>query len=283
MSAAPLRLMAILAHPDDEALGLGGVLARSHAEGVRTCVVTATRGQSGRYKGIRPGTEGHPGTDALARVREVELRAAIAALGVDELVLLDHMDGKLDQVAPSEILPHLVRELRRFRPQVVLTFGPDGAYGHPDHIAISQFTATATVCAADAGFALAGADASYATHAIDKLYYMAWEMKSKAAFEKAFRRYAATVDGQERTPIGWPAWQITTNIDTSAHWQAAWAAVKAHASQVSEFGDLGALSPEDHQLMWNKQSFYRVMSRVNGGRTHETDLFAGLRSAQEAR
>ena len=70
------KLMAVLAHPDDESLGFGGTLAKYAAEGVEVVVLTATRGESGRYRGIRPGEPGHPGRDELARLREQELRAA---------------------------------------------------------------------------------------------------------------------------------------------------------------------------------------------------------------
>ena len=142
----PLRLMAILAHPDDESLGVGGTLAKYASEGVEVFLVTATRGQSGRYHGHRePGK--HPGAEQLGRIRESELRAAVAVLGIRELTLLDYHDQALDRADPAEAVARLVAELRRVRPDVVLTFGPDGAYGHPDHIAICQF-ATAAVAAA---------------------------------------------------------------------------------------------------------------------------------------
>ena len=84
-----LRLMVVAAHPDDETLGFGGVLARYAEEGVETFVVTATRGENGRYLGHGPGSGEHPGRVALSRIREEELRAAAAALGVREVSLLD--------------------------------------------------------------------------------------------------------------------------------------------------------------------------------------------------
>ena len=88
-----LRLMAIFAHPDDESLGNAGTLARYAAEGVEVTLVTATRGQRG-WLGDR---SANPGPEALGRVREAELHAAASALGVREVVLLDHMDGELLQ------------------------------------------------------------------------------------------------------------------------------------------------------------------------------------------
>ena len=115
-----LRLCGVFAHPDDETLGTGGTLARYAAEGVETYVVTATRGQRGRY---RDNTD-HPGPEALGRIREAELRAACAVLGVTEVSLLDYWDKDLDQAPHDEIIGQLVAHVRRIRPQVVVTFDP---------------------------------------------------------------------------------------------------------------------------------------------------------------
>ena len=272
-----LRLMAILAHPDDESMGLGGALARCHGEGIHTSVVTATLGQAGRYRGIRPGEPGHPGATGLGEIRRKELDAAVNVLGVDELIVLDYIDQQLDQADPREILPRLAAAIRRIRPQVVITFAPDGAYGHPDHIAISQFAGAAIVTAADPAAHLPGDAAGDAPHAVEKFYYMAWNETDKEAFEKAFRRMSAMVDGVERSPRGWPAWQITTMIDTSAHWDTAWKSVECHVSQIAAYEALAKLPPAAHEALWGRQAFYRAFSRVNAGRALETDLFAGLR------
>ena len=78
-STGPLRLLAVLAHPDDESLGVGGVLAKYAAEGVETAVLTATHGQAGRFRGVKEGEGEHPGRDALARIREEELRGVAVA------------------------------------------------------------------------------------------------------------------------------------------------------------------------------------------------------------
>ena len=139
-----LKLMAVLAHPDDESLGFGGTLATYAAAGVETSLVMATRGEAGRYGEHRRGSPEHPGPDALARIREGELRAAAAILGIRDIAFLDYRDQELDRADPREAVARIVHQLRRTRPDVVLTFGQDGAYGHPDHIAICQF-ATAAV------------------------------------------------------------------------------------------------------------------------------------------
>src|ERR1700751_1304396 len=94
------RLMAVLAHPDDESLGIGGTLAKYASEGVDVFLLTATRGDSGRYHGHRPGEPEHPGAVTLARIRKTELRAAASVLGVREVSLLDYQDQHLDSADP---------------------------------------------------------------------------------------------------------------------------------------------------------------------------------------
>ena len=101
--------------------------------------------------------------------REAELRAAASLLKLHDVCLLDYVDGDLDQADPATITAQLAAHLRRIRPQVVVTFGPDGAYGHPDHIAISQFTTAAALSAADSAYR---PDLG-AAHRLCKLYYLA--------------------------------------------------------------------------------------------------------------
>src|SRR5436305_13450344 len=93
--------------------------------------------------------EEYPGLEALGKRREAELYAAAEVLGLRGIDFLDYIDGDLDQAPAQEAIAKIVGHLRRVKPQVVLTFGPDGCYGHPDHIAISQFTTIATVRAAE--------------------------------------------------------------------------------------------------------------------------------------
>ena len=160
----PLRLLAVLAHPDDESLGVGGTLAKYAAEGIDVFLLTATRGDAGRFRGHRPGAPGHPGAEALGAIREAELRAAATVLGVREVALLDYGDSLLDRAHPREIVAAIASHLRHVRPDVVVTFGPDGAYGHPDHVAISQSTTAAIVAAADPAFAHDGVGAAGSPH-----------------------------------------------------------------------------------------------------------------------
>lgn len=272
---AARRLMAVLAHPDDESLGFGGTLAKYVSEGVECALVTATRGQAGRYRGLPQSHPEHPGAERLAEIREAELRAAAAALGIRDLTLLDYHDQQLDRAEPSVAIDAIAAQVRRFRPDVVLTFGADGGYGHPDHIAVSQFTTAAVVRAAGARPPDGDGD-RHPPHAVSKLYYLAWPKAAWEAYEAAFRRLISTVDGQERQGTPWPDWALTTVIDTRAFWSTVWQAVSCHESQVTAYEKLRDLAPHHHEALWGWQSYYRVFSTVNGGRARETDLFEGL-------
>ncbi len=267
----PLRLLACLAHPDDESLGTGGTLIRYAEEGVETYLVTATYGDAGRYKGARDGPT-WPGRDGLAKIREQELRAAAGVLGVREVIGLGYRDGELDRAPAGEVIARIAAEIRRLRPQVVFTFAGDGSYGHPDHIAISQFTTAAVVRAAHADPDVAGAP-----HAVSKLYWLAWPQSAMQAYSESAKLPRPTVDGVERHPVAWPDWEITTRIDTLAHWPRVWEAVKCHDSQSASWQGLDRVTPENRAVIWGFDSYYRVFSLVNGGRVPETDLFAGLR------
>lgn len=275
--ARPLRLMAVLAHPDDESLGVGGTLAKYAAEGVEVFLLTATRGDSGRYRGFRPGDQRHPGSSALANIRESELRAAATTLGVREVSLLDYRDQHLDRANPREVVAAIVKHVRCVQPDVIVTFGPDGAYGHPDHIAISQFTTAAIVAAADPTYSNDEIKA-VTPHTVSKLYYVAWPDAVWKAYQSAFRKLVSTVDGVERQTVPWPEWAITTVIDTRLYWATVWQAISCHDSQVAAYERLRHLSPEDHLALWGRQFFYRAFSIVSGGRAPETDLMEGVRA-----
>ncbi len=264
--------MAILAHPDDESLGMGGVLARYAEEGVDTYVLTATRGQRGRYFD----NSNRPDDETVGRAREEELRCAVRELGVRELTLLDYRDGDLDRADPDETIAAIATHVRRVRPHVVLTFDPFGAYGHPDHVAICQFATAATLAAADPAFTGAPGEPP---HRVAKLYYMVHDQAKWDAYQAAFKTLVSRVDGVERGAVSWPDWSITTRVDTRAQWPTVWRAVQCHRTQNAIYATLATLSETDHQALWGSQAYYRVFSSVNGGRQPETDLFAGLREA----
>lgn len=272
----PLRLMCVLAHPDDESLATGGILAKYAASGVQTHLVMATRGERGWFG---PAAN-YPGPQALGRLRQAELRAAADVLGLHEVVFLDYQDGQLDQADPAEVIAKIVSQLRRVQPDVVVTFDPNGMYGHPDHIAISQLTTTAVMVAADTGFPGLTADAP---HRVAKLYYRAFDRAEQVAYEATFGRLVMPVDRVERRFTIWPEWAITSRIDTSAYTEQVFQAVQCHRSQLLEYQKLRALPAAFKARLWSSQSYYRALSRVNGGRDIEHDLFAGLRRPAPSR
>lgn len=256
-----LRLLCVLAHPDDESLGTGGTLARYAAEGVETYVVTATRGERGRFGD----TGERPPPEVVGAAREAELRAAAAELGVHEVSLLGYPDGGLASVDPEAAQDAIVSHLRRIEPHVVVTFGSEGAYGHPDHIAISQLTTAAVVRAAGSG------------HTVSKLYHLAWSATTWDRYQSALKTLSTTVDGVRRFVVPHPDWEITTRVDARAVWPTVWRAVQCHRTQMSVYKQLEVLGSDGLQALWGTQEFYRVFSLVNGGSAPELDLFEGLR------
>jgi len=259
--------MCILAHPDDESLATGGILAKYAAEGVATYLVCATRGE----RGWHGDPASYPGPAALGHIREAELRAAAKMLRLREVHLLGYSDGELDQAPAPEVIGALVSHLRRVRPQVVVTFDPLGYYGHPDHIAISQHTTAALVAAAAPDH-----PSTLPPHSVAKLYYIAASEQAVAAYQAALGDLVMRVDGVERRAAGWRSWALTTSVDTSAYWHRVWSAVACHRTQLPGYDALRQLPPAHHRALWGTQTFYRAMSLVNGGRDLEEDLFCGL-------
>jgi len=263
-----LKLLAIFPHPDDETLGLGSTLTRYSAEGVETYLVCATRGEHGWYESEGP----DPGLAGVARIREAELRCAAENLGLRDVSLLDYIDGDVDQANPAEIIRKLVTHVRRIKPHVVVTFSPDGAYGHPDHIALSQFTNGVLVCAADAGF-----DDGQTPHRVSKLYYMVDSMDIVEAANEAFGGISMEVDGVTRHQQGWEDWQITTVLDNKQYMDRVQKAIHCHKSQLPGYGPIAEWSLAELSKVFGIGHFYRAFSLVNGGRKVETNLFEGLR------
>ena len=264
------KLLAVFPHPDDETLGLGSTLARYSIEGVQTHLVCATRGEKGWWDSEGP----NPGLEGVARIREAELRCASEHLGLHDVSFLDYIDGDVDQANPEEIIGKIVTHIRRIRPQVVVTFAPDGAYGHPDHIALSQFTNAALVCAADRNFVDANIQLP---HRVLKFYYMVDSVDVVNFANEAFGGISMEIDGVTRRHVGWEDWQITTSLDNNSHMDKVRRAMLCHKSQLPGFGPLAEWSADELGKMFGAGHFYRVFSLVNGGRKVETDLFEGLK------
>ncbi len=266
-----LKLLAVFAHPDDESMGMGATLAKYSAEGVETTLVCATRGERGWFGPEQQ----NPGPDALGQLREGELRRAAETLGLRAVHFLDIIDGGLDQANPAEAIAKIVTHIRAIQPQVVVTFPPDGNYGHPDHIAIGQFTGAAIVCAADATYADAR---SLPAHRVSKLYFMVDSENFVNFIAPLMGDMSFPVDDHVRGEVAWKEWMVTTRIDMSVHCITALRAIKCHESQLATIAPLVELPEETAaQVLALQGTFYRVFSLVNGGRRVETDLFEGLR------
>ena len=270
-----LRLLAVFPHPDDETLGFGGTFAKYSVEGIETHLVCATRGERGWFESEGP----DPGLEAVGRIREAELRCAAEQLGLYEVNFLGYIDGELDQATPTEIIAKLVAHIRRIRPQVVVTFGPDGGYGHPDHIALCQFTNAALMCAADASFNDPNNQPAYR---VQKLYYMVDNQEVVDFVTERLGPIEMEIDGVMRKHVGWPDWEITTRINALPYIERVRKAVQCHKSQLPGYGPLRESSAEEMGKFFGKGNFYRVFSLVNGGRKEENDLFEGLRLKVES-
>ena len=130
------QILLIFAHPDDESFALGGTIAKYAQQGVNITLVSATRGEAGKTCGICEPEE-------LGFVREQELRRAAEVLGITNVIFLGYLDKEVPMAPPLEIVEKLVRIIRDVRPQVIITFGADGASGHRDHCAIHHFAKSA--------------------------------------------------------------------------------------------------------------------------------------------
>jgi LmbE family N-acetylglucosaminyl deacetylase len=270
---SPLTLMAVHAHPDDEALGTGGVLARYADEGVRTVLVTCTNGELGDAPGgIKPGEPGHD-VDAVIALRRRELEASCRVLGVSDLELLGYHDSGMEGWpqndapgsfwrTPVDEAGHRLAELmRRYRPQVVVTYDENGFYGHPDHIQANRITLAAL---AECGIP-------------EKLYYTAVPRSALGELGKTLA--AAGIDSpteiEENPDFGTPDELITTTVDCTAVAPRKYASLAAHASQSDNIFFLRLGEPLFAQVM-GVEHFVRVQN-ATGSPIPEDDLFAGVR------
>ncbi|WP_374023747.1 PIG-L deacetylase family protein [Mycobacterium sp. HNNTM2301] len=234
--ASPRRtpvLMAVHAHPDDESSQTGGTLARYAATGWRTVLITCTDGSQGDdAKGAKPG---HPGHDPrrVAAHRSRELDAAAATLGIGDLIMLGYPDsgipGEADPLPPPEAfsrrpLPTMVRELagllRAHRPDVLLTYPPNGFSGHPDHIRTHDLVSAA----------LRTLSATPAFPA-PQLHYIALSRSRLASLTRAARAALGPDVWLPPEEMAVDDADITTAIDITAYWETKLAALAAHASQ----------------------------------------------------
>jgi LmbE family N-acetylglucosaminyl deacetylase len=213
--------------------------------------------------------------EALGRIRERELENAVRELAMQGLSFLDYVDGEVDRADPAETIQKIVTHIRRIMPQVIVTFPPDGNYGHPDHIGVGQFTHAAILCAADAGYQ---DPENFAPHRVSKLYYMVDSEEFIKLVKPFIGDMTFPVGDQLRGEVAWMDWMITTRIEMADHCHAAWRAIQCHRSQLPTLGLLAEIHEEAGVAVLAMQgTFYRAFSLVNGGRELEKDLFEGIR------
>jgi LmbE family N-acetylglucosaminyl deacetylase len=178
----PLRLMCFTAHPDDECGAFGGALMQAHQRGVETSVVCLTEGRAASNRGsARSG-------DELAALRRQEFAAALRVLDVTHGEVLTYPDGGLAREDFNRVTTALVERIRRFRPQVVLTFGGDGNVNlHPDHTMVCFFATAAFHWAGRTNFAPWQITAGLLPYRPQKLYYGAAPFLAHADAEEALR------------------------------------------------------------------------------------------------
>jgi LmbE family N-acetylglucosaminyl deacetylase len=274
--AETLTLMAVHAHPDDEASSTGGVLASYSAQGIRTVVVTCTNGEFGDAPGqVKPGQEGHD-EQAVAQLRLAELRQSCKILGVTNLELLGYHDSGMPEWEyrnrpdafcniPQELVAgRLTALMERYRPQVVVSYDPMGAYPHPDNVHAARSAAAA-------------ADASQIPA---KFYQIAMRRSGWRKVREALIAAGEPVDEWEETPedrekMELEEQRITTTVDISDVLALKREALMSHASQIADSW-FSKIPPAIAADVFGQESFVRVIDRT-GAEIPETDLFAGLR------
>ena len=268
-----LSLMAIFAHPDDESFGNGGTLAKYGEEGVLTSLLCATRGEAGEISDPALATP-----DNLGQVREQELRLACSILGIRELRFLDYVDGTLGGIDQEECTEKMVRAIRELMPQVIITFGPEGVYGHPDHIAVGQMATDA--------FRLAGDNSAFPAQfreglrpwAPSKLYYTA---PPRERFKRMGEQAALLLPHTAWTSRDWdtfgvPEANVTTCVDVGRYVDTKLAAIAAHQTQLPEDHPYALLPRDVLREFFREECYVLAESRVGPLQGRETDLFARI-------
>lgn len=283
---APLTLLAVHAHPDDEIFG-GGALARVADEGIRVVLVTATRGEEGEI--LDPDLDPDEARSRLGSIREEELRQAAALLGIGEIHLLGYRDSGMAGTPANdnpdnfhntdldEVTGRLVRIIRETRPQVIVTYDERGNYGHPDHIAAHRAAVAAFEAAPDPGrFPTPGLEPWQPL----KLYYTAFPRGDLLRFREIARERGlgpeeeSAEDDLESYTV--PDEMVTTRLDVRLWVGRKVAAMRVHRTQIPEDSFFLAMPEDMLELVWGTESFIRARSLVDAP-DREDDLFAGLR------
>ncbi|HSH21736.1 MAG TPA: PIG-L family deacetylase [Candidatus Caenarcaniphilales bacterium] len=285
----PLTLLTVHAHPDDESISTGGVMARYAAEGARVVCVTCTGGEHGEI--VVPELDTPKNHARLAEMRREELRRALGHLGNIEHHWLGYVDSGMmgtpendaaesfwqaDFDAAVERLLSIVRDVR---PHVMLSYNDFGGYGHPDHIRAALITKAAFERAGDeepAPLKLYETVVNFARR--EEVRRVAEERGAEtwwqpAADESDDERQQREALMAEMVAAAGP---ITTSVDVRDQIDAKYAALREHVTQLSPRMIFLALTPDDWRELLPTEDFTLRVSRV-GVRLPENDLFAGLR------
>jgi N-acetyl-1-D-myo-inositol-2-amino-2-deoxy-alpha-D-glucopyranoside deacetylase len=289
---AQKTLMAVFAHPDDESFGTGGTLSLYAARGYRVELVCATRGEAGE---ISDPTLATPET--LPQVRENELRCAARGMGINPPIFLGYRDSGmmgtpqnddprcLWQADRREAVGKVTRLIREMRPDVVITFEPNGGYGHPDHVAIHQITVAAVAAAADPAQYAQQIAGGLAPYAVKKFYFTALPKRFFA--KMAEKLTAAGVDLSKMNAVregnlaewGMPDEMVTTVLDVSSVLDKKVASFWCHRTQLNPNGPFTMVLRMGGDV-WSepmgREYYMRVQPPFAAGEPEETDLFAGL-------
>ena len=289
--ADQLCLMTVHAHPDDEASKGAGTVARYHAEGVRTVLVTCTGGEEGDI--LNPAMDTAAVRADLAAVRRQELDAAAKAIGYDIVELLGYRDSGMAgseanadprsfAAAPlDEAVGRLVAVIRRERPQVIVTYDEEqSAYPHPDHLRVHEVTVAA--------FEAAGAPDAYPEAGEPyqplKLYYSAWAVEQFLRRHEKFLELGLESPYAERIADGWfkdrmPSRDVTTKVDVTGFADARREGLLAHATQIDPDSPFWFGLPIEAEREIHCYDPYVLARSHVGAPVPEDDLFAGVRAS----
>ncbi len=268
-------LLAVLAHPDDEAVLIGGTLAKYAHEGVAVYLISATRGESTKVEDdlISP--------QVLGDICEQELRAAAAILGVKQVRFLGGDGDQLPIGDSADLQEKIVRAIRELKPQVVITFGPEGIYGHPDHVALHELTSAAFLFARDPDKYSDHIKEGLQTFTPQKLYYSVMpqglyrEMVRHASEQGDSFSFPIEVD---ENLIGTPDDLVTAVIDVNPFVETKLRAIECHRTEVEPGGpSMGDFSLTDAEHLLSKEYYVLGFSHLPPTEGIEDDLFAGLR------
>lgn len=271
------RLLIILAHPDDE-IGVAGTAAHYAAMGVEVGLICATKGEAGEISDPALATP-----ENLAEVREAELRCSCDLIGIRHLFMLGYCDSGMQgtpanekstafiQAKDEDVQHKLVRLFRQFRPDTVITFEPNGWYGHPDHIATGKHaTAAYYLCSSADAFPDAGA-----VWRPSILYHAVMRRSQFKGVATAARELGIDLGGFEDFPINEPdpvEEQITHQVDVTGQLELKWRVMDCHQTQFGEDSPFVRVPRPILEEVYRHEYFIQVSPAAQPGPELLTDL-----------